>query len=92
MPGSLSTSVDRLDSFNGEQEEPPVKWILAVALNLAGVVSVQAYTCADVRGLSRAQQAYYIKLYNITPEQQERIRQACYGRGLRGAMLRSPIN
>lgn len=57
-----------------------MKWLLSVALNLAGVVSAQAYTCADVRGLSQQQQAYYIKLYNITPAQQERIRHACYER------------
>ena len=39
----------------------------------------QAFTCADVRALSREQQAYYIKAYNIDPAQQRRIRLACYG-------------
>jgi hypothetical protein len=41
--------------------------------------SAQAFTCADVRALSRDQQAYYIKAYNITPTEQRRIRFACYG-------------
>ncbi len=41
--------------------------------------SAQAFTCADVRALSREQQAYYIKAYNISPARQHRIRLACYG-------------
>jgi hypothetical protein len=41
------------------------------------MASAQAYTCTDVRALSAEQQAYYIKAFNITPAQQERIRQAC---------------
>ena len=41
--------------------------------------SAQAFTCADVRALSREQQAYYIKAYNIDAAQQRRIRFACYG-------------
>jgi hypothetical protein len=43
------------------------------------MASAQAYTCADVRGLTPEQQAYYIKVYNISQELQDRIRQACYG-------------
>jgi hypothetical protein len=46
---------------------------------LAGMASAQAYTCADVRALTPEQQAYYIKVYNISQELQDRIRQACYG-------------
>jgi hypothetical protein len=46
---------------------------------LAGIGSAQAYTCADVRALTPEQQAYYIKVYNISQELQDRIRQACYG-------------
>jgi hypothetical protein len=45
---------------------------------LAGMASAQAYTCADVRALTPEQQAYYIKVYNISQELQDRIRQACY--------------
>jgi hypothetical protein len=61
-----------------------MRWLWALALTLGGIltfggVPAQAYTCADVRALSAEQQAYYIKVYNITPEQQDRIRQACYG-------------
>ena len=56
-----------------------MKWLWTTSLILASVVSAQAYTCADVRALSREQQAHYIKVFNITPAQQERIRQACYG-------------
>jgi hypothetical protein len=56
-----------------------MRWLWALALSLGGVVSAQAYTCADVRALSAEQQAYYIKVYNITQEQQDRIRQTCYG-------------
>jgi hypothetical protein len=56
-----------------------MKWLWAVVLTLAGMASAQAYTCADVRALSAEQQAYYIKVFNITPEQQDRIRQACLG-------------
>jgi len=55
-----------------------VKWLWAALLTLSGVVSANAYTCADVRSLSAAQQAYYIRVYSITPAQQELIRHACY--------------
>ena len=56
-----------------------MKWLSGIALTFASVVSAQAYTCADVRSLSSEQQAYYIRVFNITPAQQERIRAACYG-------------
>lgn len=56
-----------------------MKWILVALLISSGIVSAQAYTCADVRALTSEQQAYYIKVFNITPAQQERIRHACYG-------------
>jgi hypothetical protein len=62
-----------------------MKPLWVVVLVLSGVVPARAFTCEDVRALSRAQQAYYIRAYNITPAQQERIRRACYGRGLRQA-------
>jgi hypothetical protein len=66
-----------------------MKWLWTISLILAGVVSAQAYTCVDVRGLSREQQAYYIKVFNITPAQQERIRHACYGPRARHAIAAS---
>ena len=56
-----------------------MKWLWVALLTSAGIVSVQAYTCTDVRALSQEKQAYYIKVLNITPVQQERIRRECYG-------------
>jgi hypothetical protein len=56
-----------------------MKWMSVALLTASGIVSAQAYTCADVRALTAEQQAYYIKVFNITPAQQERIRHACYG-------------
>ena len=56
-----------------------MKWLGAAALMLAGIASAQAYTCADVRALTPEQQSYYIRVYNISQELQDRIRQACYG-------------
>jgi hypothetical protein len=54
-----------------------MKWLYVALLTSSGMVSAQAYTCADVRALSQEQRAYYIKVFNITPSQQERIRRAC---------------
>jgi hypothetical protein len=56
-----------------------MRWMWAVIATFCGMASAQAYTCADVRALSAEQQAYYIKAFNITPAQQEQIRQTCYG-------------
>jgi hypothetical protein len=56
-----------------------MRWIWTILLTTVGIGSAQAYTCEDVRALSPDQQAYYIKVFNITPAQQQRIRQACYG-------------
>ena len=54
-----------------------MKWLSAVLFMSLGVVSSQAYTCDDVRSLSSEQKAYYIRVFNITSAQQERIRHAC---------------
>jgi hypothetical protein len=54
-------------------------------LTSLGIVSAQAYTCEDVRSLTLEQRAYYIKVFNITSAQQERIRHACYGSRFRHA-------
>jgi len=56
-----------------------MKWLWTVLLTLAGVASAQAFSCDDVRALTSEQRAYYIKVYNITPAQQDRIRQVCSG-------------
>jgi hypothetical protein len=55
-----------------------MKWLWAALLTSTGVVSAQAYTCADVRALSQEKQAYYIRVLNITPAQQDRIRRECF--------------
>jgi hypothetical protein len=62
-----------------ELEGSLMRWLGAAVLMLAGMASAQAYTCADVRALTPEQQAYYVKVYNISLELQDRIRQACYG-------------
>jgi hypothetical protein len=62
-----------------------MKWLSAVLLTSLGAVSAQAYTCNDVRSLSSEQRAYYIRVFNITAAQQERIRHACYEPRLRRA-------
>jgi hypothetical protein len=64
---------------NQQTGEGIMKWLSAIGLTFASVASAQAYTCADVRALSSEQQAYYIRVFNITQAQQERIRHACYG-------------
>ena len=56
-----------------------MKWLWAALFTLTGIASAQAFTCTDVRALSMEQRAYYIKVYNITSAQQERIRRECYG-------------
>jgi len=63
----------------GSYSRPANNWLCAALLTSTGIVSAQAYTCADVRALSPEQQAYYIRVLNITPDQQERIRRECYG-------------
>ena len=55
-----------------------MKWFLAALMTSTCIVSAHAYTCADVRALSQEKQAYYIRVLNITPAQQERIRRECY--------------
>jgi hypothetical protein len=55
-----------------------MKSLCAIVLALCSVVSAQAYTCDDVRALSAEQKAHYIKIFNITAAQQDRIRQSCY--------------
>jgi hypothetical protein len=63
-----------------------MKWLWAGLLTSLSVMSAEAYTCADVRSLSLEQQAYYIRAFDITPAQQERIRHACYGQNTRPAI------
>jgi hypothetical protein len=62
-----------------EQRRNMMKWLWAALLTSTGILSAQAYTCADVRALSEEKQAYYIRVLNITPAQQQRIRRECYG-------------
>jgi hypothetical protein len=54
-----------------------MKWIYAVVVATASFVGpAQSFTCKDV-ALSQDQRAYYIRVYNITPAQQDRIRREC---------------
>jgi Spy/CpxP family protein refolding chaperone len=39
---------------------------------------VLAFTCEDVRGLTKAKQNYWSKLLNLTPDQRHRIWLECY--------------
>jgi hypothetical protein len=78
----MGKSEYRAYAFLREQRhsgESVMRWMFAAIVIVSGAASAQAYTCAEVRALSAEQQAYYIKVFNITPEQQARIRQACYG-------------
>jgi hypothetical protein len=56
-----------------------MKWLGVLFFCLSGVVSAEAFTCDQVRALSSEQRAYYIRVYSITPAQQDRIRRECYG-------------
>jgi hypothetical protein len=67
-----------------------MRWLTAALLMSLGLVSSQAYTCDDVRSLSSEQKAYYIRVFNITPAQQQRIRHACYEPKVRGAAMEEP--
>jgi hypothetical protein len=64
-----------------------MKWLCVALLTSLSIASAQAYTCEDVRSLSHEQRAYYIRVYNITTAQQERIRRACFGSRVRRASL-----
>jgi hypothetical protein len=54
-----------------------MKWFYAVVATASFVGPAQSFTCQDVRSLSQEQKAYYIRVYNITPAQQDRIRRVC---------------
>jgi hypothetical protein len=56
-----------------------MRWLWTILAMLASVASAEAVTCDDVRALSPEQQAYYIRVFNITPAQQDQIRWLCYG-------------
>jgi hypothetical protein len=56
-----------------------MRWLWTILAILASVASAEAFTCDDVRALSPEQQAYYIRVFNITPAQQDHIRRLCYG-------------
>jgi hypothetical protein len=56
-----------------------MKWLGVLFFCFTGAVSAEAFTCDQVRSLSSEQRAYYIRVYSITPAQQDRIRQECYG-------------
>jgi Spy/CpxP family protein refolding chaperone len=55
--------------------------LLATIAVMASATPVLAITCDDVRGLTRAEQSFWSKHLNLTPEQRYRIRVQCYGPG-----------
>jgi hypothetical protein len=61
----------------GESGGMSMKWLFAVALASLSFSPAHAFTCEDVRALSAEQRAYYIRVFNMTPSLQERIRHAC---------------
>jgi hypothetical protein len=54
-----------------------MKWIYVAVATATFAGPAQSFTCKDVRALSQDQRAYYIRVYNITPAQQDRIRREC---------------
>jgi hypothetical protein len=56
-----------------------MRCLWTILSTLVSLASAQAFTCDDVRALSQEQRAYYIKIYNITPAQQNLIRRVCSG-------------
>jgi hypothetical protein len=46
---------------------------------MASSTPVLAFTCEDVRALTKAEQDYWSKRLNLTPDQRQRIWLACYG-------------
>ena len=49
-----------------------------VVLLMASSTASLAITCDDVRGLTRAEQNYWSKQLNLTPDQRHRIWVECY--------------
>jgi hypothetical protein len=66
-----------------------MRTIWTLILIACGVMPAQAFTCADVRALSRERQAYYVRVFNITPAQQAQIRATCHRGGSRQAISAS---
>jgi Spy/CpxP family protein refolding chaperone len=48
------------------------------AVVMISATPVLAFTCEDVRGLTKAKQNYWSKLLNLTPDQRHRIWLECY--------------
>jgi hypothetical protein len=69
-----------------------MRWGAALAFVMTGTFSAHAFTCSDVRALSAEQRAYYIKVFNITPAQQDRIRHACTGQNDGAPLHASPAS
>jgi hypothetical protein len=54
--------------------------VVSVGILVGLVSTAQAFTCEDVRSLSRTEQEYWSKRLNLTREQRHQIWQACYGK------------
>jgi Spy/CpxP family protein refolding chaperone len=50
----------------------------AATVMMTNSTPVLAFSCEDVRGLSKAKQAYWSKRLNLTPDQRHRIWLTCY--------------
>jgi hypothetical protein len=57
----------------GRRGEGGMKKLWVVVLIVCSAGPAHAFTCSNVRALSHEQQAYYIKAFNITPAQQQRM-------------------
>jgi hypothetical protein len=49
------------------------------AVIMASATPVRAFSCDDVRGLTRVEQNYWSKQLNLTADQRHRIWVECYG-------------
>lgn len=68
-----------MKSLRASHRATNVAALFAVSIATCVVsLPAHAFTCEDVRGLSKAQQDYWSKRLNLTGEQRHRIWVACY--------------
>jgi hypothetical protein len=70
-------------AFHSLRTAQPVAGVALLAATIVVLVASSApslaITCDDVRGLTRAEQRYWSKQLNLTPDQRHRIWVECYG-------------
>ena len=71
--------------MNARHQTRATELIVGIALLATAAIVVTAsatpalaFSCADVRGLSKAKQIYWSKRLNLTPDQRHRIWVECY--------------